>query len=50
MVRLEKEAGASFRMDPQDQQEAGERGSDWKERQELLSGWSFKGSRMLGLE
>ena len=47
MVRLEKEAGASFRMDPQDQQEAGERGSGWKERQELLSGWSFKGRRML---
>ena len=48
VVRLERRAGASFRMDPQDQQEAG--GSGLKERQEHLSGWSFKGRRMLRLE
>ena len=36
VVRLERRAGASFRMDPQDQQEAG--GSGLKERQEHLSG------------
>ena len=36
VVRLERRAGASFRMDPQDQQEAG--GFGLKERQEHLSG------------
>ena len=36
VVRLERRAGVSFKMDPQDQQEAG--GFGLKERQEYLSG------------
>ena len=48
MVRLEKKVGAAVRMDFQDQQET--EGVRLEGRQELPSGWSIKGRRMLRLQ